>query len=189
MIDDGNAKTHKLLGEVLSRMPGSTPKVPPLSFGGVELSREYYNLFVIGGEKFDGDSFKVSKANSLVFGIEPEVKKKFFNIGDDSVVEEILTLPSLFMSENSDYMRSRPGQKALFGRVTEIEIEPDDIQISFQAETGIVQQCVTEISHRLAILANPGCSELNKTHWTIKQLDLINVLTETGLLSAGSCKK
>jgi hypothetical protein len=189
MIDGGNAKTHELLGEVLNRLPGAIPKAQPLSLGGVELSHEYYNLFVIGGEKFDSDSFKVSKANSLVIGIEPEVKKKFFNIRDDSVVEEILTLPSLFMSENPDYMRSRPGQKALFGRVTEIEIEPENIRISFQAEAGIVQQRVTDISRSLAILANPGCSELNKTHWTIKQLDLVDVLTETGLLSAGSCKK
>jgi hypothetical protein len=41
----------------------------------------------------------------------------------------------------------------------------------------------------LNIIGNPGCSELNNTHWTIKQVDLIDVLTETGLLNAHSGKK
>jgi hypothetical protein len=184
MIEDGNAKTHELLGEVLSSIQGVKSNIP-LSFGGVMLNREYYNLFVIGTEKFDGDSFTVAKTSSLVSAIEPDVKDKFFNIRDDSVVEQILTLPSLFMSENVDFMRSRPGQKALLGRVTELSIERNDIRLSFEADVKIFQQSITDISHSLGILGNPGCSELNNTHWTIKQVDLIGVLTENGLLNLG----
>ena len=180
VIDEGFDKTHAMLNELLQR---DTPKSIPLSFGGVSLNREYYNLFVIGGEKFKNSEFTIQKDRALTTSIEPNVKKRFFNLYDDRVVEQIFSLPSLFMSENVDYMRSRPGQKVLFGRVTDLTIEPNDIRISFEAEMQIFQQSITDISHDLGIIGNPGCSELNNTHWTIKQVDLINVLTRTGLMT------
>jgi hypothetical protein len=173
-----------MIGELLRR---DIPKALPLSFGGVALSREYYNLFVIGGEKFDSGSFTIPKERALVIGIEPDVKQRFFfDLRNDSVVEQILSLPSLFMSENADFMRSRPGQKALLGRMTDLAIEPNDIRVSFEADIQIFQQSITDISQYLGILGNPGCSELNNTHWTIKQIDLVKILTETGLLAVTS---
>jgi hypothetical protein len=119
--------------------------------------------------------------------IDPKVKKKFFNIRDDAVVEKILTLPSLFMAENADYMRSRTGAKAILGIVTNLEILPTTIEVSFEPMTKIFQQSITDISAKLALPGNPGISELNHTHWTIKPIDLIAVLTENGLL-APDCK-
>jgi hypothetical protein len=146
--------------------------------------REYYNLFVIGGEKFDSGSFTVSRRCSLTEFIEPEVKRQFFNIQDSCVVERILSFPSLFMSENPDYMRSRPTQKALLGRVTDLELLTSDIRISFETMILIFQQSVTDVSRDLAMHSSPGNSELNKTHWTIKQIDLIEPLVRHGLLSS-----
>jgi hypothetical protein len=186
IIDEGNAKTHEMLGELLKRNTAMGSNVLSPSFGGVSPNREYYNLFIIGGEKFDGGSFTVAKDRALVTAIEPDVKKRFFNLRDDSVVEWILSMPSLFMSENIDFMRSRPGQKAFFGRVTDLAIEPNGIRISFEAGIQIFQQSITDISHDLGIVGNPGCSELNNTHWTIKRTDLIKVLTEKGLLVSPS---
>jgi len=189
IIDDGIAKddanhatTHAILNELLNRdgSVGSKKQLP--LFGAATLDRIYYNLFVIGGEKFDKGSFTVPKTKALVESIEPAVKSHFFNLRDDSVVERLLTLPSLFMSENADYMRSRPGQKVLFGRIISLEIEPNDVRIFFVADAEISQQSITNISHNLGILSIPGCSELNNTHWTIKQVDLIEVLTDAGLL-------
>ena len=190
IIDDGivndeanHAKTQKMIGELLNRSAQPDEKKLPLSFGGVTLNREFYNLFVIGGKNFDSGSFTISKAKVfLTEYIEPDIKKQFNKLRDDGVVTRILSLPSLFMNENTDYMKSRPGQKALFGRVTDLTIEPNDIRISFEAETQIFQQSITDISHNLGIIGNPGCSELNHTHWTIKRIDLIKVLTETGLM-------
>jgi hypothetical protein len=115
LIDSGNiadaenhARTQELLDEVLSRMPKTAQTAVPMYIGGAKLSREYYNLFVIGAEKFDKGVFQIDKNHSLVEYIDPKVKKKFFNIRDNAVVEEILTLPSLFMAENADYGRDRP---------------------------------------------------------------------------------
>jgi len=190
IIDDGfakdetnHAKTQAMIGELLSRSGQSGAKTLPLSFGGVAINREFYNLFVIGGEKFDSGSFSVPK--TMVFMaeyIEPEVKKRFMKLRDDKVIEQILSLPSLFMNENKDYLKSFPGQKALFGRVTDLTIKQNDIRISFEADMRIYQQSITDISYNLKIIGNPGCSELNNTHWTIKRIDLITILTETGLM-------
>lgn len=188
IIDEGfadgkanHAKTQAMLGELLNRSTQPDPKALPHSFGGVTFCKDYYNLFVIGGEKFKNGVFSVPR--TMVFTkdyIEPEVKKRFLKLRDDNVVEQILSLPSLFMSDNKDYLKSRPGQKALFGRVTELAIEPNGIQISYEADIQIFQQSITDISHSLGIVGNPGSSELNNTHWTIKPIDLIKVLTETG---------
>ena len=152
IIDEGNAKTQEMIGELLSRSNQSDAKTPMLSFGGVALNRNFYNLFIIGGEKFGSGNFTIAKDRALVTGIEPDVKKQFFSLRDDSVVEQILSLPSLFMSENVDFMRSRPGQKALLGRVTDLTIEPNDIKISFEADMQIFQQSITDISHSLGII-------------------------------------
>ena len=142
IIDDGfdsnetnHAKTQAMLGELLQRKTQAGMKSPPLSFGGVTLDREYYNLFVIGDEMYNGDNFTISKAKSLVDYIEPDVKKRFFPIREDRVVEQIFALPSLFMSENKDYMKSHPGRKVTLGRVTELKIEKNDIRIFFVAKT------------------------------------------------------
>jgi hypothetical protein len=145
-------------------------------------NREYYNLFVIGGEKFDNGSFVVSKRQSLTAFIEPEVKKHFFNVRDNGVIEQILSFPTLFMSENPDYMRSRPTQKVLLGRVTDLELLANDIRISFEASILIFQQNITAASQDLAMLSSPGNSELNNTHWTIKRVDMIESLIRHGLL-------
>ena len=189
IIDDGfaegsanHAKTQAMIGELLNRSNQPDTKMPTLLFSGTAINREFYNLFVIGGEKFDKGSFTIPKTKALVESIEPAVKHQFFNLRDDSVVERLLTLPSLFMSENADFMRSRPGQKALLGRITDLKIEPNDIWISFEVDAKIFQQKITDLTRNLGILDNPGCSELNNTHWTIKQVDLIEVLTDAGLL-------
>jgi len=179
-----HAKTQAMIGELLNRSVQSDAKALPLTFGGVVMSRDFYNLFVIGGEKFKSGVFTVPR--TMVFMaeyIEPEVKKRFLKLRDDKIVEQILSLPSLFMSENKDYMKSRPGQKTLFGRITDLTIEPNDIRISFEADIQIFQQSITDISHDLKIVANPGNSELNNTHWTIKRIDLLKVLAEKGLLA------
>ncbi|GHV17905.1 hypothetical protein FACS18949_17130 [Clostridia bacterium] len=180
--DSSHAKTQAMLGAVLNRIQEGAGTMPPVAFGDSAVCREYCNVFVNDVEKFDRGWFTVPKRKALVSFIEPEVKKRFFNIQDEHVVEQILSFPSLFMSENPDYMRSRPGQKALLGRVTDLELLKNDVKISFAVELQIFQQSVTNISQSLKLLDAPGCSELNDTHWTIKQIDLIAVLAENGLV-------
>ena len=46
IIDEGNAKTQEMIGELLSRSNQSDAKTPMLSFGGVALNRNFYNLFI-----------------------------------------------------------------------------------------------------------------------------------------------
>ncbi len=193
ILDDGFAensanheKTQEMLGELLKRTDITVGMTAPPLLGGMPFDREFYNLFVIGDEKFESDSFTVAKDQALRACIEQDVKERFFNLRDDSVVDRVLTLPSLFMSENTDYMRSKPGQKALFGRVTELEIGVNTIKISYAVLAQLYQQSVTDISHSLGMLGNPGSSELNNTHWTIKRIDLVKVLTDTGLLAMPS---
>ena len=182
LIEKGNARTQAMIAEIKNNAHTDTRPLP-LSFGGMSPSREYYNLFVIGDEQFATGSFTVAKDTALVTYIEPEVKKKFFRIRSSSVVRQILTLPSLFMSENRDFKESRPGQKAILGRVTDIEIKTNDIKISFELEIQLFQQVITDISQSLGISGNPGLSELNNTHWTIKQIDLLQVLADAGIIA------
>lgn len=153
------------------------------------LCTEYYNLFVVGGEKFEGDriggEFTISKANVLVTEYtDSNIKQKFYNLRDNSVVSQILRLPSLFMDENADFKRSHPCQKALLGRVTNLEIKPNSIGISFSGNQLVFQQNITDLSQALGLFANPGRSELNKTHWAIKRVNLVDVLMHAGLIDA-----
>ena len=178
-----HTKTQAMLGELLNRSNHTNMGGLPLSFGGVTINREHYNLFVIGGEKFNNGNFVISKSDVFPAEyIEADIKKQYMNLRDDNVVMKIFSLPSIFMSENIDFLQASPRQRVLFGRVTDLEINPNDIRIAYTVESQIYQQSITDISHDLGILDNPGCSELNRTHWTIKKVDLLKVLSELALM-------
>jgi len=183
LISEGFAATRAMIDERDGRNNPKDIKPNLPSFGYIDYCREYFNLFVVGGEEFKTGSFIISKTKALAEHIEPSVKEQFSKIRDYSVIEQILSFPSLFMSENADFMRSHPGQMVLFGRVTGLSIEPDYIKISFEATTEIIQQRITDMSQLLGIDNSPGCSELNNTHWTIKQADLTGILAEAKLLA------
>ena len=112
-----------------------------------------------------------------------DIVKKFADLTSE-VIEQIKTFPSLFMYENTEYGgRTSPDQKAYFGFVTDLRVQENGlIKVRFRRDADINQQQINDIAHLLDIHEGSGIMELNQTHWTIKNVDLIEELTEAELL-------
>lgn len=160
------------------------PTVPPINgtfYVPLRVSREYYNIFVIGIEEFDKPYFKVPRDRVLNQYMTDETKQRFDTLAPE-MIEEIKTLPSLFLAENRPYGRADDDQRVIYGFVSDIKIYDNDVKIYFCGyKSDIVQQRLNELLDELGLYGNQHFNELNRTHWSIKRVDLIQELYEAGL--------
>ena len=162
----------------------AAPMVPPFNgtfYVPLTVNREYYNLFVIGIEEFDRPYFKVPRSRSLCEYMSDETKQRFDALTPE-MIEEIKTLPSLFLAENRPYGKADDDQRVIYGFVSDLKIYENDVKIYFCGyKTDIVQQRLNELLDELGLTGNNAFNELNRTHWAIKRVDLIQELYEANL--------
>lgn len=144
------------------------------------LNTDYYNLFVIGNETFSDGHFIVPKDRVLTESMTPENKAQFSSLSDEAI-ERIKTFPSLFASENHCFGKTDDDHYAIFGLVSEVRIQDNGIKIHFRSLWPIQQQRLNEIIFQLAIEGTTSFNELNRTHWAIKRLNLIEELRSAGI--------
>ena len=82
-----------------------------------EHNYDCYNLFVIGGESFDGSYFIVPKDRALTESTSQEMKDKCASLTPEAI-EIIKMYPALFLSENENYGHAGMNQIAHYGYVT-----------------------------------------------------------------------
>ena len=158
--------------------------MPPINgtfYVPLRVNREYYNLFVIGIEEFDKPYFKVPRERVLNQSMTDETKKRF-EVLTPEVIEEIKTLPSLFLAENRPYGRADEDQRVIYGFVSDVKIYDKDVKVYFCGyKSDIVQQRLNELLDELGLIGDNRFNELNRTHWAIKRVDLIQELYEANL--------
>ena len=142
-----------------------------------KISTEYYNLFVVGEEPFQENFFLISKDRALTTseGVAADISEQFAPLTPEAQAT-IKTFPSIFASENHKYGSTDEAHLAQFGVVTDIRIQENGIKIYFQRFCAIPQQRLNEIMFSLAIKGSSSFNELNRTHWAIKRLNLIEEL-------------
>jgi len=147
-----------------------------------KINTDYYNLFVVGGETFNENFFLIDKNRALITaeGVAADIAEQFAALTPEAQAS-IKTFPSIFASENHQYGRTDDAHLALFGVVTDIRIQENGIKIYFQRFCTIPQQRLNEIMLNLAIKGSSSFNELNRTHWTIKRINLIEELRAAGI--------
>ena len=146
----------------------------------VNLNMDYYNLFVLGGETYCGGHFTVPKDRALTESTSQDVKAQFAALSEDAILQ-IKTFPSLFASENHRYGKTDDTHQAYFGLVTDVRIQDNGIKIHFRPLSTIPQQRLNEIAYKIAIQSASSTNELNRTHWAIKKVNLIEELKAAGI--------
>lgn len=146
----------------------------------VTLNREYYNLFVVSCETFGDGHFTVPKDRALTEHMSSETEAQFSSLSDDAI-SQIKTFPSLFASENHRYGKTDDDHQAYFGIVTDVKIQDNGIKVYFHAWSTISQQILNEIAFKLALQGASSFNELNRTHWAIKRVNLIEELQSAGV--------
>lgn len=145
------------------------------------VDREYYNIFVIGGEEFDKPHFKVPRDRSLTEFMSEETKNIFDSLSPENLAR-LKTMPSLFMAENLHYGKANEDQTVIYGFVSDIKIYENDVKIYYCGyKLDIPQQCMNDHLEDLQLVGNNKFNELNRTHWSVKRCDLIQELLEAGV--------
>ncbi|MEL7608827.1 MAG: hypothetical protein AAGU74_04930 [Bacillota bacterium] len=141
---------------------------------------DYYNLFVVGEESFNSDHFLVPKDRALTESTIQEVKDALASLSPEAVAT-IKTFPALFASENHFYGRTDDTQNAYYGFVTDVKIQDNGIKIYFRTLNSVPQQQINEIAAELGLGRASLFNELNRTHWAIKRINLVEVLHDAGI--------
>ena len=162
---------------VIPQQVSTTRNAPNTTF---TLNTDYYNLFVIGTETFSDGHFIVPKDRALTESMTPENKAQFSALTDEAIAR-IRTFPSIFASENHYYGKTDDDHQAIFGLVKEARIQDNGIKIHFQSLWPIPQQRLNEIIFQLAIDGTTSFNELDRTHWAIKRVNLIEELRAAGI--------
>lgn len=139
-------------------------------------SDEYYNLFVLPNqEAYQGNRFKIEIDRALTAYISDNVKSLFSDLNNETL-SLVKTFPCLFCYEND--LKNNPIQEAYLGYLTDVKIRDNGISFYFQKKSLIPQASILQNLSNLAI----DKFEMTRTHWTIKNVNLIEELSDNGLV-------
>ena len=175
----GNKIDHLHLDIPLSDVP--PPLLTPNSQG-INFNRDYYNLFVWGAD-LDIEHltpFKVTSDRALTEFMDAAVKEMFSTLADDLIVQKVLSLPCLFANENRYAGRAEANQTVGFGYIKQIKVRRTGVMIYPHVMCRLPQQKINEALFELDLYGHPSYNEFNRSHWSIKKIDLIAELVDMG---------
>lgn len=174
------AQANNVNNVVTLIIPMMSPVLGGIVNTNVALNMDYYNLFVVGNETFRDGHFAVPKDRALTESMSPESKEQFSALSEEAV-SQIKTFPSLFASENRSYGKTDDAHQAYFGLVTDVKKQDNGIKIHFCLLSTVPQQRLNEITAQIALQGASWFNELDRTHWAIKKLNLIEELKAAGI--------
>lgn len=150
---------------------------------------DYYNLFVILGETFSSPYFMVDVTRALTVreGTSQRIHDRL-SVFDDAAKDEIMSYPAIFATEN--YRYSPPEfptdgpQMAFYGFITGIrQMHDGSLKIYFQKldMCPIPQDLLNQMLAELDLWGKNSLNELDRTHWAIKNVNLIEEMKLKGI--------
>ena len=121
------------------------------------------NLLISGDPekwKLNTDTFEHDRC--LTEYIMPELRTRFGLLGDDEIAQ-LIQLPAIFAYEQSNH------KDALIGRIKHITKRQQNVKIDYEL-TG--ERIAFDVFSSLESLLDIGKWELNRTHWTVKNVDI-----------------
>lgn len=162
-------------------VPYQMPMMPGGFYVPSTIDREYYNIFVLGIEEFDKAYIKMPRDRSLNQYMAKETMALFDGLTPE-MIARIKTMPSLFMAESRQYGHPDDDQRVIYGFVSDIKIYDNDAKIYFCGyKNDIPQSAINVLLDELGLVGNAKYNELNRTHWSIKRVDLIQELYEANI--------
>lgn len=137
-----------------------------------ELSMDYFNL-IIGYDPFPSDHIIVDPNRALTEYISDETKEKFGGWTEEAI-EKIKKLPAIITLERD---KSDEQQNAVFAFIKDVRKQENGIKVYYQKYYPIPLSVLWDNMCELAIYQ----FEFTRTHWTIKNIDLLEVLQDAGV--------
>lgn len=135
---------------------------------------DYYNL-LIGFDPFASDHLFVPKDRVLTEYMTPELKSHFAPL-DDNAIAEIKRFPTIIVEE---YCKTTPSDKnAAFAFVTDVRKQQNGVMVYFRQLYPIPVKVLLENEYSLD---TANGFESYRTHWAIKNINLLQVLQDAGI--------
>ncbi len=160
-------------------MPGTSATGVPMAAQGLVFNYDCFNLFVIGTEQYTDPSFIVPKNRALTESTSTEIQAQCAALSPEAIAI-IKTYPAIFCSENHHFSTTDPDHVAYYGYVKDIKIQDNGIKVYFQILNQLPQQALIDLSEDLCIGGARAFTELSRTHWAIKRINLVEVLEKAG---------
>ncbi len=176
---------------VNSASPILLQPVEPVSI--LDFNRDYYNIIVGCGLDFfqifnklhDNsdylpEPFVFDPSRALTEIPEEEIRKEFSPLSEDAI-KKITTFPTIFANENNDYGKTDDEQLLGLGRILKVKVRNRGVVIYPQIIWVIHQHLLNKALLELDLWGDDSINEFNRTHWSIRKIDLIKELQELGL--------
>ena len=163
----------------LPGMPGYTPTE-------ISYSHDYYNLIVYGDDPgifTQQGHITLDKERCLVeeVFISLDLKNKFSSLTQENI-EELKNFPCILASENQCSGCTAENHYAAVGQLLDVKIRSNGIELYYRPIFVVSQEKINKLLPQLGIRGNyKKHNELNRSHWTVKKIDLIEVLDDAGL--------
>jgi len=153
------------------------------------INTNYYSLFVIAHEKYKQPYvlLDLSRALTTTYGTNETIHNRLASFSAEAITE-IKTYPAVFAGENYRYCQPdepAPGpQHAFYGFVTDVKIQDNGkVRVYYQLMPmcSIPQDLLNSMIQELDIRGNYKINELDKTHWSIKNINLIEEMKLKGI--------
>lgn len=183
LIQNGNDNTQiayvERYEQLVVILPGVASSGTPIIGQGISFNYDCFNLFVLGTEQYNDPCFIVPKDRALTESTSQEMKDLCASLSAEAIAI-IKTFPAIFCSENHHYAKTDPDHTAYYGYVTDIKIQDNGIKVYFTKLNQLPQQVLIDLSEDLCIGGARSFTELSRTHWAIKRINLIEVLEKAG---------
>jgi len=161
----------------LPGMPGYNPA--PVSF-----SRDYFNLIVYGDTPLLSEghmTFEKKRCLVEYDNIEAHLKARFSPLTPE-IIEELKSFLCIVACENRHYGWTDDDHYASVAQLVDVKNRSNGIEIYFRPIFAIPQARLNEIGFQLGMRGTyRKFNELNHSHWTVKAIDLLEVLNDAGL--------
>lgn len=148
-----------------------------------EFNPEYYNLIVVAdGDLDNGNSghFLVDKRRAITESTSQELKDAYAALTPQAIAG-VKTFPAIIATENHDYGKTDDQHQAGYGIITDVKVQDNGIKVYYQILNWIPQQRLNELARELGLGSATSFNELNRMHWTIKRINMVEVLREAGI--------
>lgn len=176
-VQIGHADNVHLPPQFFVTLSGSASSVPVAP---TTMNMDYYQLIVTAAFDAAKNVVSMDTSRALTESTFPAIADRLKHL-DRQAVSELMTYPALVMGENEHYGRASDDQVAYFSFVNEIRVSNRAIRIGYYPLFTVSQQRINDLADELDIDGKPSFNELNRTHWAVKNVNLLQALSSAGI--------
>ncbi len=157
----------------------SSGRNPGYTFSG--FNTDFYNLIVVAdGDLNDTNHFLVDKSRAITESTSPELKEAYAALTPEAI-DCVKTFPTIIAEENHHYGKTDESQMAVYGMITDVKVQDNGIKVYYQPLNCVPQQKLNDLAKELGLGRAECFNELNRMHWAIKKINLVEVLRDNGI--------